>query len=201
MCMLTPFPTTIPEETRRLVEPLLPRDSVYRLVGAKIDEIMSDEDFIDLYAEEGRPAVNPVVLALVSVFQFLEMLPDRAAAKAAVMRLDWKYALRQELNWTGFHYSDLSNFRKRLLAHAREEVVFDRIVGYLREHGYIRGRGKQRTDATHVWARSPDWAGSNWCGRPSYWLGTRFGSGLGARAGTQIGICRPQTAPIAWDIS
>jgi transposase len=150
MCMLTPFPSTIPEQTRQLVEPLLPRDSVYRLVGAEIDEIMSDEDFIDLYAEEGRPAVNPVVLALVSVFQFLEMLPDRAAAEAAVMRLDWKYALRQELAWTGFHYSDLSNFRKRLLAHGREEVVFDRIVGYLLQRGYIRGRGKQRTDATHV---------------------------------------------------
>jgi len=32
-----------------------------------------------------------------------------------MMRLDWKYALRQELTWTGFHYSDLCNFRKRLL--------------------------------------------------------------------------------------
>jgi transposase len=148
--MQTPFAAEIPEETRRLVEPLLAADSVYRLVGNEIDQVISDEDFLEMYAAEGRPAVNPVVLAMVSVFQFLEKLPDRAAAEAVVMRLDWKYALRQELTWTGFHYSDLCNFRKRLLEHGREWVVFERLVTYLRDRGYIKGRGRQRTDATQV---------------------------------------------------
>ncbi len=74
-----------------------------------------------MYAAEGRPAVNAVVLALVSISQFPEKLPDRAAAEAAIMRLDWKYALRQELTWTGFHYSDLCNFRKQLLEHGRPQ--------------------------------------------------------------------------------
>jgi len=150
MSLQTAFAAEIPAETRRLVDPLLPEDSVYRLVGNEIDQIISDVDFLDLYAVEGRPAVNPVVLALVSVFQFLEKLPDRAAAEAAVMRLDWKYALRQELSWIGFHYSDLCNFRKRLLAHEREWVVFERLVAYLRERGYIQERGKQRTDSTKI---------------------------------------------------
>ena len=150
MSMQTPFAAEIPEETRRLVEPLLAGDSVYLLVGNEIDQIVSDEDFLDMYATEGRPAVNPVVLTLVSIFQFLEKLPDRAAAEAVVMRLDWKYALRQELTWTGFHYSDLCNFRKRLLDHGREWVVFERLVAYLRERGYIKGRGKQRTDSTKI---------------------------------------------------
>lgn len=150
MSMQTPFAAVIPEETRRLVEPLLPAGSVYRLVGNEIDQIISDEDFLDMYATEGRPAVNPVVLALVSIFQFLEKLPDRAAAEAAVMRLDWKYALRQELSWTGFHYSDLCNFRGRLLEHGREWVVFERLVAYLRERGHIPERGRQRTDSTKM---------------------------------------------------
>jgi len=150
MSMQTPFAGEIPEETRRLVEPLLPADSVYRLVGNEIDKIISDKDFLDLYASEGRPAVNPVVLALVSIFQFLERLPDRAATEAAVLRMDWKYALRQELTWRGFHYSDLCNFRKRLLEHGREWVVFERLVAYLRERGYIQERGKQRTDSTKI---------------------------------------------------
>ena len=150
MSMQTPFATVIPEETRRVVDPLLPADSVYRLIGNEIDQIIRDEDFLDMYATEGRPAVNPVVLALVSVFQFLEKLPDRSAAEAAVMRMDWKYALRQNLTWTGFHYSDLCNFRKRLLEHGREWVVFERLVAYLRERGYIKERGKQRTDSTKI---------------------------------------------------
>jgi transposase len=150
MSMQTPFAARIPEETQRLVDPLLPADSVYRLVGNEIHSIIGDEDFLDMYAAEGRPAVNPVVLALVSIFQFLERLPDRAAGEAAVMRMDWKYALRQELTWTGFHYSDLCNFRKRLLEHGREWVVFERLVAYLRERGYIPERGKQRTDSTKM---------------------------------------------------
>lgn len=150
MSMQTPFAAEVPEETRRLVDPLLPADSVYRRVGSEIDQIISDEDFADMYAHEGRPAVNPVVLPLVLVFQFLEKLPDRAAAEAAVMRLDWKYALRQELSWNGFHYSDLCNCRKRLVEHGREWVVFEGVVSYLRERGYIKKRGKQRTDSTMI---------------------------------------------------
>ncbi len=128
MSMQTPFPAEIPEETRRLVEPLLSEKSVYRLIGAEINEIIQDEDFIEMYADEGRPAVNPVILALVSVFQFIAKLPDRLAAEAVVMRMDWKFALRQELTWRGFHYSDLCNFRKRLLAHGKERVVFERLA-------------------------------------------------------------------------
>lgn len=120
MSMQTPFAAVIPEETRRVVESLPPADRVYRLIGNEIDQIISDKDFLEMYATEGRPAINPVVLALVSIFQFLEKVPDRAAAEAAVMRMDWKYALRQDLAWTGFHYSDLCNFRKRLLEHGRE---------------------------------------------------------------------------------
>jgi transposase len=150
MSMQTPFAARIPEETRRLVGPLLPGDSVYRLVGNEVDTIMSDGDFLDMYAVEGCPAVNPVVLALVSIFQFLEKLPDRAATEAAVIRMDWKHPLRQELTWTGFHYSDLCNFRKRLLESGREWVVFERLAVYLRERGYIKERGKQRTDSTRI---------------------------------------------------
>ena len=128
---------------------MLDEDSIYRFVGEQIDKVLNDAPFSSMYGSEGRPGVNPVILALVTVFQFIEKLPDRQAARMAVMRLDWKYALRQELNWTGFHYSDLCNFRKRLLQHHQEKAVFESVVDYLREAGYVKGRGAQRTDRTH----------------------------------------------------
>lgn len=109
------FPTQVPVETARFVEPLLSEGSIYRFIGQEIDQVFSDDDFTAMYAEEGRPGVNPVILALVTMFQFVEKLPDRAAVQMAVMRLVLKYALRQSLDWTDFHYSDLCNFRKRLL--------------------------------------------------------------------------------------
>lgn len=49
-------------------------------------------------ATEGRSRINPAVLSLVTGFQFVEKLLDRAAAQMAALRLDWKYALRQELD-------------------------------------------------------------------------------------------------------
>jgi transposase len=150
MSLKTAFPAEIPAATRALVEPLLSEGNVYRLIGQEAEHMLGDEEFKGMYAEEGRPAVNAAVLALITVFQFLEKLPDRAAASMAVMRLDWKYALRQDVEWRGFHYSDLCNFRKRLLSHEQEEVVFERILTYLRERGHVKAGGKQRTDSTHI---------------------------------------------------
>jgi len=144
------FPKSIPEQTLAAVEPLLSADSVYRLVGQQGDAIITDDDFVSMYSGEGRPGVNPVILTFVTVFQFLERLPDRQAAEMACMRLDWKYALRQDLSWTGFDYSDLCNFRKRLLRNKQEMLVFERVIRYLREQGYLKAKGKQRTDATHI---------------------------------------------------
>jgi transposase len=132
------------------VEPLLGEGSLYQFVGQEIGKILTDDDFEAMYASDGRSGINPVVLSLVTVFQFVEKLPDRAAAQMAVMRLDWKYALRQELGWKGFHYSDLCNFRKRLMQHDRENQVFEKVVAYLREQGYIKAGGPQRTDSTHI---------------------------------------------------
>jgi len=150
MSLKSAFPSGIPEETRRVVESLLKADSVYRLVGQEIEHMVDEAVLAEMYAEEGRPAINPLVLMLVTVFQFLEKLPDRMAAENAVMRLDWKYALRQGLEWAGFHYTDLCNFRKRLFRYGQEQVAFEQVVKYLRERGYIQAGGKQRTDSTHI---------------------------------------------------
>ncbi len=150
MSLKTEFPKAIPEETRQVVEPLLSEDNVYRLIGQEIEQMLDEAVLAEMYDEEGRPAINPIVLTLVTVFQFLEKLPDRLAAEMAVMRLDWKYALRQSLAWTDFHYADLCNFRKRLLKHGQEQVAFEQVVKYLRERGYLKAGGKQRTDSTHL---------------------------------------------------
>ena len=62
-----------------------------------------------------------------------------------------KYALRQELNWPGFDYSSLCNFRKRLYAHGQEYLMFEQVLAYLLNSGYVQSK-RQRTDATHVLA-------------------------------------------------
>jgi transposase len=67
-----------------------------------------------------------------------------------VVRLDWKYALHLPLDDAGFDFSCLSYFRRRLLAHGQERLVFEQILGKVQALGLIKKRGTQRTDSLAV---------------------------------------------------
>lgn len=140
----------IPAEVAELGETILAQDDPYRLIGNAVNEMLSLEDFAPLYSQEGRGAICPIILGLVVIFQFLENIPDREAAKWVKVRLDWKYALHVPLRWEGFHYSTLSNFRGRLLEQGEERLLFEKVLGWVREQGLLKKQGKQRTDSTHV---------------------------------------------------
>lgn len=140
----------IPEDTAKLAEQLLKEDDLYRLIGEKLGELLTDEELAWLYSHLGGPAISPVILAMITVFQMMEKLPDRVAAKMVVVRIDWKYALHLPLNWAGFHWSNLSHFRQRLIENEAEYLVFDKLVKALVEMGFIRQRGKQRTDSMSI---------------------------------------------------
>jgi transposase len=103
-----------------------------------------------IYSNEGQPALHPWQLALVSVMQCAENLSDRQAAEAVRARIDWKYALGLELTDEGFHYSVLSEFRTRLVQGGMERLLLDRLVARCQERGWLKARGRQRTDSTYV---------------------------------------------------
>jgi transposase len=109
--------------------------------------------FADLYAERGQPAEKPWRLALISVMQYMEGLTDEQAAEAVRLRIDWKYALGLELTDQGIDASVLSEFRTRLIANNAAERLFDVMLDLFRARGWIKARGQQRTDSTHVLAR------------------------------------------------
>lgn len=140
----------IPVEVAEIGQAILDEEDPYRLIGDEVQEVLSLEDFAHLYSEEGRGAICPIILGLVVIFQFLENIPDREAAKWARVRLDWKYALHVPLRWKGFHYSTLSNFRRRLLEQGEERLLFEKVLAWIRGHGLLKKQGKQRTDSTHV---------------------------------------------------
>jgi transposase len=115
--------------------------------------IYTDEQFADLFPTHGQPAEAPWRLALVTVFQFMEHLTDRQAADAVRSRLDWKYVLSLNLTDAGFDHTVLSEFRSRLVAGNVEERLLDLLLERCREGGWLKVRGKQRTDSTHVLAK------------------------------------------------
>jgi transposase len=60
------------------------------------------------------------------------------------------------LDYPGFNFSVLSEFRDRVLAHDAEARLFDRLVEQLRGLGVIKQRGRQRTDSLAVLTKVRD---------------------------------------------
>src|SRR5690348_536530 len=83
----------------------------------------------------------------------MEHLTDRQAADAVRSRLDWKYVLSLELTDPGFDHTVLSEFRSRLVTGHAEQRLLDLLLERCREGGWLKARGRQRTDSTHVLAK------------------------------------------------
>jgi Transposase DDE domain/Transposase domain (DUF772) len=104
-----------------------------------------------LYCENnGRPALDPVMLCGVTLLQFMEKVADRAASEHVVYHLGWKYALDLELCDEGFHSTVLVYFRDRLEEKKAERAIFDGVLELLVELGLVKRKGKQRLDSTHI---------------------------------------------------
>jgi transposase len=142
----------VPDETARVVRAAFPKGNLYILLRDEIGTLVIDENFAPLFPRHGQPAKAAWRLALVTIFQFIEGLSDRAAADAVRSRLDWKYALSLELTDSGFDSSVLCEFRARLLDGNAEKLLFDKLLDVCRERKWLKRRGRQRTDSTHVLA-------------------------------------------------
>ena len=104
-------------------------DSFYGRMGQMIYKMFRDEDLQEMYcADNGRPSVPPSLMSGVSLLQFYDDVSDREAAERVVFDLRWKVALNLALDYQGFDYSNLSNFRGRLVEHKKERYAFDKLL-------------------------------------------------------------------------
>ena len=143
----------IPEETARVAHAAYPKGNVFMRMRDELGVIYQDEAFARLFSHTGQPAEAPWRLALVTVMQFAEGLSDRQAANAVRGRIDFKYALGLELTDPGFDHTVLSEFRARLVAGNAEQLLLDAMLTLFKERGWLKARGKQRTDSTYVLAK------------------------------------------------
>jgi transposase len=143
----------VPEETARVAWAVFPQGNVLLQLRDSLGHIYTDEQFADLFPTRGQPAEAPWRLALVTVLQFMEHLTDRQAADAVRRCLDWKYLLSLDLTDVGFDHTVLSEFRTRLVDGGAELRLLDLFLTRCREEGWLKARGHQRTDSTHVLAK------------------------------------------------
>jgi transposase len=143
----------IPDATAAAVRAAFPKGNLYVDLRTEFGTLYDDQLFADLYPPEGRPVeVAPWRLALVVVMQYMEGLTDRQAADAVRRCMDWKYALSLDLHDPGFDFTLLHDFRQRLLTHEAAQRLLDTFLSTCKARGWIKARGTQRTDSTHVLA-------------------------------------------------
>lgn len=109
------------------------------------------QDLCQLYCQDnGRPGIEPVIMAGVTLLQFMENVPDRKAVEMVRLHLGWKHALNLTIDYPGFHPTCLVTFRERLMTHKEGRLIFDGILRPLHDKRLLKRRGKQRLDSTHV---------------------------------------------------
>ena len=91
----------VPEATARVARAAFRKGNPLLKLRDELGAIFRDEDFAGLFPKLGQPGLPPWRLALVTLLQFRENLPDRQAAEAVRARIDWKYLLGLELTDPG----------------------------------------------------------------------------------------------------
>jgi len=152
MSLRAPLVHCLPEDTAAVAHAAFPQGNAYMRVLDALGPVYQNTQFAALFPKDGQPTLAPAQLALVTLFPFAEGLSDRQAADAVRARVDWKYALCLPLKDAGFDASVLCAFRGRLVEHGVEAQLFETLLTALREQGFVKARGRQRTDSTHVLA-------------------------------------------------
>src|SRR5664280_1654266 len=104
-------------------------------------------------AENGRVALEPVLMLGTSILQFLDGVPDRQAVEMLRYHAGWNFALNRQLGDEVFHPSSLVNFRNRLEEHQQSTLGFTIILEALAQAGLVSRQSRQRLDSTQIFGR------------------------------------------------
>lgn len=103
--------------------------------------------------ENGRSAVEPVLMLGVSLLQYVEGVPDRQAVELLKYHAGWNFALNRQMGDGLFHPTTLVNFRQRLLEHDLSPVGFRMVLEALIQAGLVSRQSRQRLDSTQMFGR------------------------------------------------
>ena len=152
MCLHPELIPRVPEITAKVAASAFPKGNKYMRLRDELGAFYQDEEFAQLYPNQGQSAIAPWRLVMILIMQFLENLSDRQTADAVRGRIDWKYALSLELEDDGFNFSVLSEFRDRLIEGGSSHQILSKMLAKFGDLGLLKSRGKARTDSTHVLA-------------------------------------------------
>jgi Transposase DDE domain/Transposase domain (DUF772) len=146
----TPMQPGLLSSTAGFCEGRLAPNSIYAVLHRECRDLFPDGMFADLFAQEGRHSVPPMIVAVVMVLQRLEGLSDREAVDRFAFDVRWKYAAGGlDFDHPGFVHTVLVDFRARLAASGRPDRIFATTVEVAGKAGLV---GRRRVlDSTPIY--------------------------------------------------
>ena len=142
--------------TAGLSASLFPENDRYRLFGKIVYPRLATNrgKLATCYcSDNGRVAVEPVLLLGVSLLQYIDGVPDRQAVEMLKYHAGWNFALNRQLGDEVFHPTTLVNFRARLTEKDLSALGFQTILDALVEAGLVARQSRQRLDSTQMIGR------------------------------------------------
>jgi transposase len=149
-----------PAKPRRLDQPiavslddLVPESKFYRHLEAKLNLSFVRDWTKDLYAERGRPSIDPVVFFKLQLVMFFEGIrSERQLIATASLNLAHRWYLGYALDEALPDHSSLTRIRQRLGVDVFQRF-FEKVVDLCQEAGLVWGR-ELYVDATKVEANA-----------------------------------------------
>ncbi len=140
-----------PPKPRRLGEPiavsleeLVPPGNFYRHLEAKLNLSFVREWTRELYADRGRPGIDPVVFFKLQLVMFFEGIrSERQLIETASLNLAHRWYLGYALDEELPDHSSLTRIRQRLGIDVFQRF-FEQVVDLCQEAGLVWGRGALR---------------------------------------------------------
>src|SRR5262245_8047117 len=149
MLSLQPSYLSPDEWDQEILQATVPETHYLRRVKQVIDFERLRPVLADAYCDDqGRPAIEPVLLLKLEFLQYHYNHSDRQVIEHARSNMAYRYFLDLSLHSELPHHTSLTYFRQRLGVE-RHQQVFDAVVGQARERGLVKDRLRLK-DATHV---------------------------------------------------
>jgi len=127
----------------------VPQDHYLCKVKAAIDFEGMRQRLVEVYCpDQGRPAIEPLLLLKLEFLEYHYRLSDRRVIDQAHYNMAFRWFLDLSLNSALPHHTLLTYFRQRLGAE-KHQALFDHVVGQARERGLVKDRLRLK-DASHV---------------------------------------------------
>lgn len=143
----------IPRDTARAAQSVLGRSNFYLITGDRLERLFQGLSAGSSMGESLRFTRNQVMLYLITIFQYLETLPDHLVPGALHQRLDWKYALHLPLNYAQLDAIVLCETRQQLFTNQREKQYFQVIIHRLATNVQLPGQPLHNLSADRLISR------------------------------------------------